>query len=138
VHWISLSSLVLFFDSLSHSPSSHAMLRNVTITSSPPPHPHTHIHKTAPPLPLLLPPPPLSPSTPPPLTPPLPQDRYNNVGPRYHKWVGSSGPRTLAFELTLTANDGTTTTILSDTQWETSDGPITFNGVYVLSSTSYN
>jgi len=36
-----------FFDSLSHSPSSHDMLQNVTITSSPPPHTHTQNGTTA-------------------------------------------------------------------------------------------
>ena len=53
--------------------------------------------------------------------------------PRYHKWSGSYGPRTLALVLTVTAANGTTTRVASTANpvaWSTSPGPITFNGVY--------
>ena len=45
---------------------------------------------------------------------------YNNVGPRYHKWTGSSGPRTLSLLLTV---DGAAA-VVSDATWQTKPGPV--------------
>ena len=39
---------------------------------------------------------------------------YNNVGPRYHKWTGSAGPRTLALMLTIDGKQ----TLVSETPRE--------------------
>ena len=51
---------------------------------------------------------------------------YNNVGPRYHKWTGSAGPRTLSLMLTIDGKQ----TLVSDETWEGRAGPISFNSVY--------
>jgi hypothetical protein len=39
---------------------------------------------------------------------------YNNVGPRYHKWEGSAGPRTLSLRMTI---DGALAAV-SDGSWQ--------------------
>jgi len=60
---------------------------------------------------------------------------YNVPDPssRYTKWVGSFGPRMLLFSMVIIFNDGSNTTINSDSSgsWDsTDDGPISFSHEY--------
>jgi hypothetical protein len=55
---------------------------------------------------------------------------YNVTGNRYRKLMVSFGPPTLFFQMNIQYEDGTVTTVNSDTSWKYSESPITFNCVY--------
>ncbi|MEI8376361.1 MAG: glycoside hydrolase family 78 protein [Planctomycetota bacterium] len=55
---------------------------------------------------------------------------YNVKGGRYTKFIGSFGPQKLIAQLRLEFEDGTTETLLTDEQWRTHSGPITFTNVF--------
>lgn len=55
---------------------------------------------------------------------------YNVQGGRYRKLQISFGPPTLLFELVINYEDGTRTTIHSDSQWKYDLSPVTFNCIY--------
>jgi alpha-L-rhamnosidase len=49
---------------------------------------------------------------------------------RYAKFTGSFGAPKLIARLQLDFTDGTSTTVVSDTSWKTTGGPITFSNIY--------
>ena len=55
---------------------------------------------------------------------------YNVQGGRYRKLQISFGPPTLLFELVINYEDGTCTTIRSDSEWKYDFSPVTFNCIY--------
>ena len=55
---------------------------------------------------------------------------YNEQGGRYHKLKISFGPPTLLFFLYVTYEDDLRERLLSDSQWEWTESPVTFNSIY--------
>ncbi len=55
---------------------------------------------------------------------------YNVEGKRYTKFKGSFGPLKAIMQLRLEYADGTVETVVTDGEWRTSPGPITFSCVY--------
>ena len=55
---------------------------------------------------------------------------YNVTGGRYVKFTGSFGPPKLILQLVVEHTDGSETSVVSDSTWRTSPGPITFSCIY--------
>lgn len=49
---------------------------------------------------------------------------------RFAKWIGSSGPQRAILQLQLEYADGTTETVVTDGNWKSHAGPITFSSIY--------
>jgi hypothetical protein len=54
---------------------------------------------------------------------------FNVLGGRYAKFIGSFGPPMLHFDMEIDQG-GRKTSVVSDTTWKTSDGPIRFSCIY--------
>ncbi|MBE0536165.1 MAG: family 78 glycoside hydrolase catalytic domain [Phycisphaerae bacterium] len=55
---------------------------------------------------------------------------YNVTGGRYTKFTGSFGPPKLIAQLDIDYQDGTRSRVVSDANWRTSPGPITFSCIF--------
>ena len=55
---------------------------------------------------------------------------YNVAGPRYTKFKGTFGPPKLIAQLQLEFADGTSETLVTDSAWKATAGPITFSSIY--------
>src|SRR5690625_395724 len=55
---------------------------------------------------------------------------YNVIGDRYTKFKDSFGKPKCIVQLEITYNDGSTKVVVSNKQWKTSYGPITFSCIY--------